>query len=237
MRHEKEELLIGSHGCTIATEEGRGGFLLVQPTDSHDREELDKEIAYIEQNVDAPFTLAAVHVERWFEELAPWPAPPVFGKMPFGDGAAETLRYITDELCPYLSARYGGKSEFGDKKGTSWRVILGGYSLAGLFALWAGCRSAFYGIAAASPSVWYEGWVRYAQAHACLSPRVYLSLGDRETHTKTKVMATVGDRLEEERDLLLGQGVDVKLEMNPGNHFQDNGIRMGKGFADIMNRK
>ena len=67
------------------------------------------------------------------------------------------------------------------------KVILGGYSLAGLFALWAATQiNALYGVAAASPSVWFPGWPEHEAAHPIQAQRVYLSLGDREEHTKNK---------------------------------------------------
>ncbi|MCO7110734.1 alpha/beta hydrolase-fold protein [Gemmiger formicilis] len=68
------------------------------------------------------------------------------------------------------------------------KVILGGYSLSGLFALWAATQTnALYGTAAASPSVWFPGWLEYEAAHPIQTRRVYLSLGDREEHTKTRL--------------------------------------------------
>lgn len=235
MRHRQDIVTIGGRTCTVLAEpDGRGGRLVVQPTDSHDREEMDKEIEYVEAHTLEPFTLVAVHVDRWFDELSPWPAPPVFGKTPFGDGAAATLNFICNSIIPYITQHYNAEIANGDNKGTFSNVIIGGYSLAGLFALWAGCQCAFGGIVAASPSVWFPGWTDYARKHPSLARRVYLSLGDRETHTKTKIMSTVGDRLNDERDLLSAQGVSVTLEMNPGNHFQDNGMRMGKGIATLL---
>ena len=49
-----------------------------------------------------------------------------------------------------------------------------------------------YGVAAASPSVWFPGWPEYEAAHPIQTQRVYLSLGDREEHTKNQTMAAVG---------------------------------------------
>lgn len=237
MRHEKTEIQIGDHTCTVMTEPEAGSeLLLIQPTDSHDREELCNELEYIESQCDRRFMLVAVHIDKWFDELSPWSAPPVFGKTPFGDGANDTLLYIRDTLIPFIADKYNNVLAVGDKKENFSNVILGGYSLAGLFALWSGCQCSFEGIVAASPSVWFNGWTEYAREHHCLAKHVYLSLGDRETHTKTKIMATVGDRLGDEKDILLSQGVDATLEMNPGNHFQDNGLRMGKGFAAVMKK-
>lgn len=205
-------------------------LLLLQPVDSHDLEELETEVNTIRAHTDIPFRLVAVHIRKWNEELTPWPAPPVFGKIPFGDGAEGTLR----ELLSILEKQ---RQQLGwDPSASLRRVVLGGYSLAGLFALWAGTQEPFGGIVAASPSVWYREWLGYAATHPSRSAHVYLSLGDREHRSKTPIMATVNDCVNRQRDLLVAQGVDATLEMNPGNHFQDNGIRTAKGFVWAMNR-
>ena len=54
-------------------------------------------------------------------------------------------------------------------------LIPGGYSLAGLFALWSVFRSdRFKAAAAASPSVWFRGWLDYAASHQPHADYVYL---------------------------------------------------------------
>lgn len=206
--------------------------LLVQPVDSHDLEEMAQEVDFIRSHCDIPFRLVAMHIKRWNEELTPWPAPPVFGKIPFGDGAARTLeaiRKIVNSHIPSLASAI--VSEESERRGI---VILGGYSLAGLFALWAGSQNPFDGVVAASPSVWYRDWLDYSAAHPMLAKHVYLSLGDREHRSKTPIMATVNDCIHRQLDILQRQGVDSTLVMNPGNHFQDNGKRTAMGFVWAM---
>ena len=101
------------------------------------------------------------------------------------DGAEGTLR----ELLSILEKQ---RQQLGwDPSASLRRVVLGGYSLAGLFALWAGTEEPFGGIVAASPSVWYREWISYATTHPSRSAHVYLSLGDREHRSKTPIMATV----------------------------------------------
>lgn len=206
--------------------------LLLQPVDSHDLEELDAEVGYIRAHTEVPFRLVAVHIRKWNAELTPWPAPPVFGKIPFGDGAEGTLRKIL-QIVEDQRQLWDDSADLSDPLR---HVILGGYSLAGLFALWVGTQKAFGGIVAASPSVWYRDWLSYASTHPSSASHVYLSLGDREHRSKTPVMATVDDCITRQRELLEAQGVDTVLEMNPGNHFQDNGIRTAKGFVWAMSR-
>lgn len=77
----------------------------------------------------------AVQVNDRNRDLSPWKAPAVFGKENFGNGAAETPAEV-QRLCADQSKTY----------------YIGGYSLAGLFALWAAYQTGlFKGVAAASP--------------------------------------------------------------------------------------
>ena len=112
---------------------------------------------------------------------------------------------------------------------------LGGYSLAGLFSLWASYQTdRFAGIAAASPSVWFPGFLPYMKEHENQSRAVYLSLGDKEEKTKNPVMATVGDCIREAHAWLQQCGIRSTLEWNQGNHFRDPGLRTAKAFAWVM---
>lgn len=193
--------------------------VLVQPVDDHDLAGLDSEYAYIRAHSTKKVFLAAVLVDDWNTDLSPWEAPPVFGKEAFGAGAADTLRSIQNDLLPLLPA--------------TCPLIIGGYSLAGLFALWSVYQTdIFAACAAASPSVWFPGWMDYAAARTPKAGAVYLSLGDREKKARNPLMATVADCIKKQ-DALLGV-LPHTLEWNPGNHFFDNDIRMAKGFVWAM---
>lgn len=200
-------------------------YLLIQPVDEHDLELLNKEVAMIQQLSDYPFSLAAFKIKDWNHELSPWSAPPVFGKVPFDDGAADTLSFITEQMLPELQA-----------KGIHTRhCLLGGYSLAGLFSLWASYQSdVFEGIAAASPSVWFPKWIEYAAEKRPFAKAIYLSLGDKEEKTKNPLMAQVGNAIRQQHQLLQSQIVPSILEWNTGNHFADSEKRTAKGFAWLL---
>lgn len=228
MRHKKEIITVGAHVCILHGEEN-AKFFIIQPVDSNDTEELERQITYIEDNLQTPFIHIAIRIEKWNAELTPWPAPPVFGKTPFGNGAHSTLLYIVDELLPTLKERYS--IEF-NKKNT----ILGGYSLAGLFSLWTSYQHniPLRGIVSASPSAWYTGWLDYANTHQPQIEHAYLSLGDKEEKTKTKIMSTIKQDILSQEQIFKNKGVNCKMEWNEGNHFQDNGIRIAKGFLWLM---
>jgi len=219
--------------CTVTDISGRkcylyknhsAEFLLIQPIDEHDLEVLDQEVEIIKELSGKPFSLVAFMIEDWNQDLTPWAATPVFGKIPFGSGAGDTLEFVTNQLLPVVQeeAPY---------------VILGGYSLAGLFALWASYQTEkFKGIVAASPSVWYPKWIDYASENKPLSKSIYLSLGEKEEKTKNPVMAQVGVAIRRQHELLTSQIDSTILEWNPGNHFVDSEKRTAEGFAWVMDK-
>ena len=80
--------------------------------------------------VPAGVSLVNVGVDLWEENFSPWCAPRVFAKGPnFGNGAQKTLDTLIDQVIPWA------ESELSEPP--AYRVLVG-YSLAGLFSLWAG---------------------------------------------------------------------------------------------------
>ena len=219
----KNEISIDGRLCILYQDEA-ATHLLIQPIDEHDLELLDQEIEAIKKLSDKPFSLVAFMIKDWNQELTPWAAPAVFGKVPFGSGAEKTLEFITSRLLPEVQENIP-------------HLILGGYSLAGLFALWAGYQTdKFDGIVAASPSVWFPKWIEYATDNKPLAKSIYLSLGDKEEKAKNPVMAQVGNAIRRQNELLTGQMDNTILEWNPGNHFVDSEKRTAKGFAWVMDK-
>lgn len=190
-------------------------IVLLQPVDEHDLDTIEQEIKEIEKYVQTSFQVMAYPIKNWNHELSPWEAPAVFGKEGFGAGANKTLQEIL-KCCEDKSKTY----------------ILGGYSLAGLFALWSAYQTdAFTAIAAASPSVWFPGYMDYMKTHKFLAKAAYLSLGDREEKTKNPTMSQVGNCIREAHAILTEKEVKSILEWNPGNHFKNAELRTAKAFA------
>lgn len=203
-------------------------YVLVQMADGHDLQGMDREAEIIAGQTDAPFLLIAVPVADWNRELSPWEAPPVFGCQGFGGGAGETRAYLRQTLLPALRWDFSPSPDA--------RLILGGYSLAGLFALWCGHTGADWdGVAAASPSVWFPGFDTFAAWQPMGARAVYLSLGDREERTRHPVMSRVGDRIRALHTLYESQpGMQTALEWNEGNHFREPEARMARAFLWVM---
>ncbi len=202
--------------------------LLVQPHGINEDETLSQEVAEIAAAAPLPFVLAAFEIADWQRDLMPWADPAVSKRPDVGDGAAGTLRYLLEGLLPWLRGRFGDLP-----------VVLGGYSLAALFSLWAAREAnAFAGVAAASPSVWIQGWPEYAETHQPLARQAYLSLGKREAHTRNRAIAQIADRIRNEHALLQRQLGDdnCALEWHPGGHFVDCDRRLARAFVWNLQR-
>ena len=220
-----QTMQIGSRPCLIYGE-AHAEYLLLQMTGEHELQSMESEIAAIAQSA-YHFLFAAVPVESWNDELSPWEAPAVWGKQGFCGKARKTLLFLTEQVIPTLKRQFDLPENV--------KIILGGYSLAGLFALWASTQTdLFYGIAAASPSVWFPGWMEFEQQHPIQAQRVYLSLGNKEEHTKNAVMAAVGDNIRTLHSRLAERGADCTLEWNSGGHFKDADLRTARAFQWAM---
>lgn len=196
-------------------------IVMIQMTDDNSIKMIDEEVLYIRNNTSVDFKLIAVKIDDWNKDLSPWEAPAVFGREGFGGGAADSLNEVL-KLCSDKTRTY----------------CIGGYSLAGLFALWAAHKTdIFRGVAAASPSVWFPGFSEFMKENEIKSSAVYLSLGDREDRSKNPVIASVGEKIREVYDLLGRRGTCCTLEWNPGNHFADAALRTAKAFVWLAEHK
>lgn len=205
--------------------DNKSDLILIQMVDSHSIQMIESETELIRKlSGRDDFRLVACQVDDWNRDLSPWEAPPVFGKEGFGGKAEKTLQDLKESVL----SRYGQAD----------RKFIGGYSLAGLFALWAAYREdSFEGVAAASPSVWFPSFVDMAERERILTKKVYLSLGDKEEKAKNPVMATVGDSIRRLHQIYEeSNGIETDLEWNEGNHFREPELRMAKGFAWVMGR-
>ena len=173
------------------------------------------------------FSLAVFDVTDWNAQFSPWTAPPVFGKDAFSGKGNDTLRFLENGFLPEI------KSKFPESE-----VFLTGYSLAGLFSLWALYETdKFNGAVCCSSSLWFDKWDEYASLHRIKSPStIYMSLGDREEKTKNTVMSKVGDRTRRQAEILKEDPNVEKLyfEWNEGGHFVEPLKRVAKGITRIL---
>lgn len=177
------------------------------------------------------YTLVAISGLEWNHDMAPWEIPPLSKRdTPCTGGAGSYLRLLLDTIMPEAEKQLNGTP--------SWRGMAG-YSLAGLFAVYAMYQTdAFSRIASMSGSLWFPGIKEYIFTHEeqrrpdCM----YFSLGDRESKTRNPFLKCVRQNTEEIEAFYRGKGIDTVFELNPGNHFQDAVERSAAGIAWILSR-
>ena len=100
-------------------------------------------------------TVAAVEGVDWNRELTPWPAPPVArGQPDFGGGADALLGELAGRILPEVEAEL--------RPSARW---IAGYSLAGLFAVYAALSTRLFArVASVSGSMWYPGFSDWVAA-------------------------------------------------------------------------
>lgn len=127
-----------------------------------------------------PFTLVGIGSLNWNRELSPWGCDgTVRDAEPFGGQAAGFLDELLKQIIP--------EAESSLPQPPTWRGVAG-YSLAGLFALWALWQTdVFERAASASGSLWFPGFIDYARERTMTATpdAVYLSLGKRKPRRPT----------------------------------------------------
>lgn len=179
------------------------------------------------------FILAAVSGLDWEQDMSPWHAAQLDKNHAKHTGKADLyLELLTEEILPKLK----------NEVKRSWAhdiscYALAGYSLAGLFAVYAAYRTdLFEKIACASGSFWFPGFVEFAGSHD-ISPcvrKIYFSLGRQESSSKNRRFASVGAHTKELEKLYSANGIKTVYEENEGGHFQNTDRRMAKGILWML---
>lgn len=175
------------------------------------------------------FTLVEISGLNWDDDMSPWAIPPISeNDTPCGGKADEYLELLLDEIIPSVKAGLNNELQY---------MMLAGYSLAGLFALYAVTKcDLFSAVAACSGSMWFPDFKEYIMKYdaAKLPKTIYFSLGDREARTNNKILQTVEDNTREIEKHLAEHGINTVFELNKGNHFQQGALRTAKGIKWIL---
>ena len=220
---------IGGHICRLhilgKPAIDRGLPVIFMPTSFDKSESIKRQAEKIKfeekKGYNKPYILAEFEVNDWNDALSPWPAPALGkGQRNFLGKADETLSWLLNEYIPYIEPYIEKNTGFPlGAKG------LLGYSMGGLFAIWAMCNTdQFIAYGSCSGSLWYEGFVGYIAENSPLSPcSVYMSLGEREEFTRNPWFRKVGDATRS-CNTIFEQSPDVlenALEYFPGGHSGD----------------
>ena len=208
MQGKLEKFTLSGHACAVLAPQGRGPYGVsvlcgLEP----------ERLPTLAQNLP-DMALMAVQAEG-MRDYTPWAAPPLQADRPFTGQAQAFLDFLTGQALPALALRAPVEER-------PCRRLLAGYSLGGLFALWAAGQCGAFGLAASlSGSLWYDGWLEYLQDTPLRAGRIYLSLGRAEEHGGPARMRAVGEATRSSYAFLsdqLGPG-RVTLQWNRGGHF------------------
>ena len=179
----------------------------------------------------APFTLVAISNLDWNHDMVPWDGPSSFKNAePCTGGADDYLRLLTEEIIPTAEKGIAGVP--------CWRGIAG-YSLAGLFALYAIYQTDLFSHVGSMPgSLWYSGMKEYIFSH---EPKrrpdcIYFSLGDKESKTRNPVLRSVRQNTEEIQAFYQAKEIDTVFQLNPGNHYDHAVERTAAGLCWLLSR-
>ncbi|MBP3215982.1 MAG: alpha/beta hydrolase [Clostridium sp.] len=175
------------------------------------------------------FSLLSVGGLDWNRDMSPWECAPVMAQDEgYAGGADSYLSLLLEEILPEGLKRL--------PESPSW-IGIAGYSLAGLFALYALYRTDTFARAASmSGSLWFPGFGDFVRSHDMkrAPEKLYLSLGDKEAKTRNPYLKTVQENTEAAVQLYRDRGLDVTWELTPGNHFRDAEKRSAKGILGIL---
>ena len=183
----------------------------------------DTSMKAVELCGDLKCNFVIYEADDWNTDFSPWEFT-LNQNMTFSGGGRKMLDWLTGECLPYCEREHG----------LTGKRILCGYSLSGLFSLWAFYESgAFSGVISCSGSLWYSGWKSYAASHSApAGSTVYLSLGDREERARDRTMAAVGDCTRQQYELMRKDANISRLILHweQGGHFSDPEKRIAGGI-------
>lgn len=221
-----EKFQIGGKTATLYLAEQENRPLIVLNNYSGNGASVVEEL----RRLDSPDSnLLVVGNLSWNHDMTPWYSPPLSkNDTSCTGGADEYLDLLLTEIIPKAKELIKGEPSF---------LGIAGYSLAGLFAVYAMYKTdEFDRIASMSGSLWFPDFKEYCMEHEIKRKpdKLYLSLGNRETKTGNPVLKTVQAGTEALVAYYKELGIDVTWELNPGNHFKDAALRSAKGIMAIM---
>lgn len=159
-------------------------------------------------------TVISVPVANWGSALTPWPTEALYrGEEAYAGKAPETLEWLLGEVMPSCEQQAGLAPR---------ARAIAGYSLAGLFSLYAFLHEpSLTAVGCLSGSLWYEGWVEHMEALEvpAMGRYAYLSLGSKERRASRPQLKRVQDNTERCVELLRAWGIETDYVLNPGGHL------------------
>ena len=222
----REEITLCNHKLSLFQAEKADCPLIVFHSFSDEGEAVYQELR--KQNAPECHFLS-IGISDWQREMSPWPAAALSkdGET-FSGGADAYLESLRSTILPWAEERIYGKASF---------IGIAGYSLAGLFALYAMYKTdVFSRVAGMSGSFWFLGFKEFCKENTMkiLPEKLYLSVGDQESKTRHPILRTMQENTEELLGYFRSLGIPCKYELNRGNHFQDVNLRCAEGILELL---
>lgn len=185
--------------------------------------------AIVESFDSTAFSAVAVECSSWNDMLTPWKAPAAFSNGDsFGGKADLFLVKLKNDIIPEAEALTGTP----DFRG------IAGYSLAGLFALYAFYTTDLFDLCGCvSGSVWYDGFEDWALERfpVSASGSIFFSLGNKEEKTRNQKMQHTGQIMRNICEKLNEtDSYDASFRYTRGNHFEGHTQRMNECLSWLL---
>lgn len=162
----------------------------------------------------------------WNQELSPWKVAEVKELQSFSGGGERLLQLLCERIIPNLQIYHPYQ-----------QLYIVGYSLAGLFSLYAFHRcQLFSGVASCSGSLWYPDFYDFVKKKPVHHKKIYLSLGNKEHRTRHPVFSTVKTKTEQLAQYYQ-QDNDCQLFFEQGNHFHNIDQRIIKAMNWLVKKE
>ena len=167
-----------------------------------------------------PLNFVLLNANNRTDDYTPWPLQ-ASETMPmdFEGKAEEHLSFISTHVIPFCESEYGLAS-------SAEKRVIGGYSLGGLFSLYAAVNNDLFGtVLSCSSSLWYPDFLDYLKEHPfkAAHPKLYMSVGDQEGTTATNLTADQTSNTIALKDFYEPkfQAGDFNFTLEEGNHGND----------------
>ena len=177
------------------------------------------------------YIILSFQVNDWDNELSPWESKGIKNEYFKGNGQ-KTLDFIIKDFLPYF------ENKFPIIKNKP--KIIGGYSLSGLFSLYAFySTNIFIAVGGFSPLLWYENWNEFINKNEIKNngSYVYLSLGDIEEKNNEGDLS-IGCKVRDFYEII-SKDKNIKdciYEINEGDHFDNVEFKIAKGFSWLLDK-
>ena len=161
-------------------------------------------------------TFVLLEISDWDRFLSPWKMENPFQRREAFRGEGDVTLSELLSLIPEMEK---------NRKYRSRSLI--GYSMGGLFALWASTKTDLFDyVSSVSGSLWFKGLKDYLSQNRANAERIYLTLGKKEKKSSSPVISTVEEKTKEIFSLLSSQSYFVEYKEEEGGHFDNEGHRL-----------